>query len=628
MRRFLALGAVWIAACGTQEGAEQGTRAARECVQNDLVAQCPPNTVPRLEADAEAVCNEAGSIAVSDGPLGASGSGAVSNACVGSGSCRLVCALVVPCDFGVERVSPTDGILCRAPTGCGNGVCEPGESFEACPVDCGGDDCQPGQSRCRGERIQECTPRGVWADAVDCPAGRVCATSPGEAAACVAAGCGDGEVGPGEECDDANVENGDGCDTNCSRTRCGNGVRSGDEQCDDGNAATNDGCTNECRLPACGDGIVQDGEQCDDGNDEDADRCTAGCRLPFCGDGIVQAGEACDDGNDAETDGCTAACRVPGCGDGVVQDGEGCDDANDDDGDGCTNACRIARCGDGMTQAGEGCDDGNEDDTDACTTACLPARCGDGFVQAGEACDDGDAGNDDACVAGCVAARCGDGFVQADAEECDDGNDDDADGCTNACAIARCGDAIAHVGEMCDDGNDADDDACTARCRTATCGDGIRRADLAPGAAGFEGCDDGNDEEWVPGDACTNACEATESEPNDRAADADALGEGLLGVLRPGEVDFFRARLGDAPSQVARVYYERDALLSCRTFSVDGVACADLTFCGTRGVDCRERVPPGSFLVRWTVNGANRDHTLGFRTSAEAAFRYRVAVTP
>src|SRR5690606_33905643 len=34
---------------------------------------------------------------------------------------------------------------------------------------------------------------------------------------------------------------------------------------------------NECQLPACGDGVVHEGEQCDDGNAEDADGCTNAC---------------------------------------------------------------------------------------------------------------------------------------------------------------------------------------------------------------------------------------------------------------------------------------------------------------------------------------------------------------
>ena len=44
------------------------------------------------------------------------------------------------------------------------------------------------------------------------------------------------------------------------------------EDCDDGNAVDSDGCTNICLLAVCGDGIVREGgEECDDGNRIDED---------------------------------------------------------------------------------------------------------------------------------------------------------------------------------------------------------------------------------------------------------------------------------------------------------------------------------------------------------------------
>src|SRR5436853_1257273 len=44
--------------------------------------------------------------------------------------------------------------------------------------------------------------------------------------------CGDGLPDPGELCDDANLIDGDGCDSNCTPTGCGNGVVTAGETCD------------------------------------------------------------------------------------------------------------------------------------------------------------------------------------------------------------------------------------------------------------------------------------------------------------------------------------------------------------------------------------------------------------
>ncbi|MGK0362023.1 MAG: cysteine-rich repeat protein, partial [Bradymonadia bacterium] len=59
----------------------------------------------------------------------------------------------------------------------------------------------------------------------------------------------------------------------------------------------------------CGNGVVEGGEECDDGNVVDGDGCAADCTLnPICGDGNVDAGEECDDGNIDNGDGCDAEC--------------------------------------------------------------------------------------------------------------------------------------------------------------------------------------------------------------------------------------------------------------------------------------------------------------------------------
>jgi cysteine-rich repeat protein len=127
----------------------------------------------------------------------------------------------------------------------------------------------------------------------------------------------------------------------------------------------------------CGDGVVGPGEACDDADEDDDDECTSACKAMTCGDGVVQVGEQCDDGpaND-NTGACTLTCLVSSCGDGFVQAGEACDDGDDDDADACRSDCQAATCGDGVQWAGhEQCDDGNNVDGDGCSDDCtVPKR--------------------------------------------------------------------------------------------------------------------------------------------------------------------------------------------------------------------------------------------------------------
>ena len=58
--------------------------------------------------------------------------------------------------------------------------------------------------------------------------------------------CHNGTLERGEECDDGNATDGDGCDRNCTVTRCGNGFQTTDEECDDGNIMDGDGCSARC----------------------------------------------------------------------------------------------------------------------------------------------------------------------------------------------------------------------------------------------------------------------------------------------------------------------------------------------------------------------------------------------
>jgi virginiamycin B lyase len=77
------------------------------------------------------------------------------------------------------------------------------------------------------------------------------------------------------------------------------------------------------RTAVCGNGVVESGEECDDGNTNDCDGCSNACTLVTgCGDGVVCRPEQCDDGNTMSCDGCSSACTAETgllCGDGVVR---------------------------------------------------------------------------------------------------------------------------------------------------------------------------------------------------------------------------------------------------------------------------------------------------------------------
>jgi cysteine-rich repeat protein len=189
-----------------------------------------------------------------------------------------------------------------APSGCGNGVKEPGERCDA--GDLGSLTCQT----------------------LGCTGGALACTStcvPDTSACTGCPSCGDGVLEFEEECDDANTLT---------------------EPCGYGEPACLT-CSAGCGiLPGatsfCGDGFVDvsAGEQCDDANPDDADGCPTTCSL---GSGSLAAS--------------------PTCGNGTVEteNGEECDDANADNTDACLDTCLAASCGDGFTQTGvEQCDDG------------------------------------------------------------------------------------------------------------------------------------------------------------------------------------------------------------------------------------------------------------------------------
>ncbi|MFN2424861.1 MAG: hypothetical protein ABR587_00290 [Candidatus Binatia bacterium] len=246
-----------------------------------------------------------------------------------------------------------------------------------------------------------------------------------------------GSHGLGRNCD--LFDNG-AIDATCPE--CQNGLTDPGEECDDGNPVDGDGCTSECILEFCGDGVINDAgtEECDDAeanNDATPNACRTDCTLPVCGDLVVDDGfgEACDEGGVASAT-CDADCTLPECGDGVTNPefGEECDDGNDSDDDACVGECMNAECGDGFTQTGvEDCDGG-----ECCTGLCE-------FSVAGTVCT--------GAVSNCVTPQCNGAGACSGAPANEGASCDDENICTteSVCQAGICtADEYSGVGLACE----------------------------------------------------------------------------------------------------------------------------------------------------------------------------------
>jgi large repetitive protein len=223
---------------------------------------------------------------------------------------------------------------------CGNGIVEEGEECDDGNA-AGGDGCS---AFCSIES-------GYWCI--------------GEPSVCIAL-CGDGMLDSGEECDDGNAVGGDGCSASCT-------IEAGYQCSGEPSVCTLIDDSDPDPDPVCGNGIVEEGEECDDGNDSNFDGCLNNCRLARCGDGFVRTGvEQCEPPN---VNGCDASCRWQGgggvagvyhalpsttipkpgtaarCGNGVVEPrhGEECDEGRSNGlSPTCSLDCKRSFCGDGV----------------------------------------------------------------------------------------------------------------------------------------------------------------------------------------------------------------------------------------------------------------------------------------
>jgi len=204
--------------------------------------------------------------------------------------------------------------------------------------------------------------------------------------------CGNGIIDPGEECDDGNTRNNDACVLGCRKATCGDGyIEHGVEQCEPPNTAKCNAMCRRILVPGCGNGQLDPGEECDDGNGSSADDCTTSCTVARCGDGWVHnAGtgpfEECDDGNLQSGDGCSSTCTLE-CGNGVIDGacargniGASCSTDAECDITGGDGVCVHEECDPGAAQLCIGT-------APVCSNACLFEACGNGVQECAEECD-------------------------------------------------------------------------------------------------------------------------------------------------------------------------------------------------------------------------------------------------
>ena len=241
---------------------------------------------------------------------------------------------------------------------------------------------------------------------------------------------------------------------------CGNGIKESGEQCDDGNNIDGDGCDSNCKFSCQIDSECWDDNICDGYEKCDHYKCVEG--------NPVDNGIVC--GTEPRKICINGTCQESYCGDNFIDTGAG--EFCDPPGDNCTEDCKIAcKNNNDCPSDGNPCNGDEYCDTQN-TRLC----------QRTTPLNDGNVCNEDPrkiCLGGsCQDSICGDGFTDSEAgEECDDRNTIPGDGCENNCTFS------CHDDSECDDGEICNGQE-TCNPTTHTCQAGINASSETP-------CNDG-----------------------------------------------------------------------------------------------------------------------------------------
>ena len=309
------------------------------------------------------------------------------------------------------------------------------------------------------------------------------------------AACGDGNLDPGEQCDDGNTVSCDGCSASCQIEACGNGKVECSEECDAGpqNGQPGSGCDAQCKVvPLPGGLLLFPGG-------ETRNSCMAEWQIKLSS-GQVNGGfplkiQSCIDGDpgcddDGKVDGScafdVAICademdaRLPNCNPiqvasiSVLKPNPLTATDSIDKANAATLVSAITplgltvKAGTNVLVAGTPITKRNDCTAAVHITVPHPAGlAGSKILNIGARDGLGARMTSNQVTLTCApnTAVCGNGKVEV-GEQCDDGNHVACDGCSPTCRLERCGDGIAECGEECDDGpaNGTPGDKCTTTC--------------------------------------------------------------------------------------------------------------------------------------------------------------------